>query len=155
MEEKELKEMIEKCETKDEIKEIVKENNLSMSDEDIDALFDNVSRCKPLEDAELKNVTGGYNRNSWASRRDVYRWQDTANAQPTLSVGDHVTFHWHPFYQKAYITKIVGKDYTGFNGYQWKYEVSFVEYNFFSADTPRTGEFFDYELLYNNDNRYI
>lgn len=155
MEEKEFKEAIAKCESADEIKNLVNENNLNLNDDEVNSLFDDITRTRPLDDDELNNVTGGYDRNSWASRRDVYRWQDTAYAQPTLNVGDRVAFHWHPFYRQATVTKIIGKEYTGFNGYQWKYEVSFVEYNFFSADTPRTGDFFDYELVLNNDGRFM
>lgn len=153
MDEKEFKELLGECQSTDEIRKITKENNLSLSEEEIDSLFNEISKSKPMDDEELKDVTGGYNRGDPATWRDCYRWNDTAYDQPTLRVGDRVSFHWHPFYRKAYVTKIVGKGYTGYNGYQWKYEVSFEEYNFFSANSNRVGEFFDYELLLNNDGR--
>lgn len=153
MNEIEFKEAITKCKNADEIKEIAKENNLNLSDEEVNSLFADISRSQPLNDEELSNVKGGYNA---AQNRDVYRWEDTAyDSQASLRVGDRVTFHWHPFYRQATVTRIAGKGYTGFNGYQYKYEVSFVEYNFFSADTPKTGIFFDYELMLNNDGRFM
>lgn len=153
MNEKEFKDAIVECKSKDEIKKIAQDNNLTLDDTEINALFNGIERSKEVADEELEKTTGGYNA---AQNRDVYRWEDTAyDSQASLRVGDRVTFHWHPFYRQAVVTRIAGKDYTGFNGYQYKYEVSFVEYNFFSADTPRTGIFFDYELMLNNDGRFM
>lgn len=121
--------------TKEEALEIIKQNNLSISEDKVDSYFDD----KSLSDEALNNINGGF----------MTRFSDSGDT-PKFQVGDRVDIYMtrDDDAKVTFVYPTKGSDgYSTIFGWQFRYEVRYRDW----AGDWKESMFYEYELTKRNN----